>query len=128
MFKATSLISEISSYLDSAAFIKAKINNAGVLALGMHSLHHLWDEYLYLITHAGYTQALRPGVKASFGLALDTQKLNDASPAGPSHKVFHSVCVHSIQRLLIFHRLVLVSSSRLNCFFLLAMLYIKHDG
>ena len=35
----------------------------------------------------GYTQALRPGVKASFGLALDTQKLNDANPIGPSHKV-----------------------------------------
>jgi len=56
------------SYLDSAAFVKAKINNSGVIALG-------------------YTQSLRPGVKASFGLALDTQKLNDASPVGPSHKV-----------------------------------------
>jgi len=54
-------------YLDSAAFVKAKINNSGVLALG-------------------YTQALRPGVKASFGLALDTQKLNEASSVGPSHK------------------------------------------
>jgi hypothetical protein len=38
-------------------------------------------------THSGYTQTLRPGVKASFGLALDTQKLNDVSPVGPSHKV-----------------------------------------
>jgi len=56
------------AYLDSAAFIKAKINNAGVLAVG-------------------YTQALRPGVKASFGLALDTQRLNDAGHAGPAHKV-----------------------------------------
>jgi voltage-dependent anion channel protein 2 len=56
------------AYLDSAAFFKAKINNAGVVALG-------------------YTQALRPGVKASFGLALDTQKLNDIAPVGPSHKV-----------------------------------------
>ncbi|KAF8887181.1 eukaryotic porin/Tom40 [Infundibulicybe gibba] len=56
------------AYLDSAAFIKAKINNSGVVALG-------------------YTQALRPGVKASFGLALDTQKLNAVSTAGPSHKV-----------------------------------------
>jgi len=35
----------------------------------------------------GYTQALRPGVKASFGLALDTQRLNDAGPSGPAHKV-----------------------------------------
>jgi voltage-dependent anion channel protein 2 len=56
------------AYLDSAAFVKAKINNSGVLALG-------------------YTQALRPGVKASFGLALDTQRLNDAGHAGPAHKV-----------------------------------------
>lgn len=35
----------------------------------------------------GYTQALRPGVKAQFGLAIDTQKLNDPTPVGPSHKV-----------------------------------------
>ncbi|KAF9483413.1 hypothetical protein BDN70DRAFT_827703 [Pholiota conissans] len=56
------------TYLDSSAFIKAKINNSGTIALG-------------------YTQSLRPGVKASFGLALDTQKLNDANPVGPSHKV-----------------------------------------
>ena len=45
----------------------------------------------WAITHGiscvGYTQALRPGVKASFGLALDTQRLNDASPLGPAHKV-----------------------------------------
>lgn len=57
------------AYLDEAAFVKAKINNIGVIALG-------------------YTQTLRPGVKASFGLALDTQKLNDPAPVGgPSHKV-----------------------------------------
>lgn len=56
------------AYLDSAAFVKAKINNAGVLALG-------------------YTQTLRPGVKASFGLALDTQRLNEVVPSGPAHKV-----------------------------------------
>jgi voltage-dependent anion channel protein 2 len=56
------------AYLDSAAFIKAKINNAGVVALG-------------------YTQSLRPGVKASFGLALDTQRLSEATPTGPVHKV-----------------------------------------
>ncbi|KAJ3487473.1 hypothetical protein NLI96_g3512 [Meripilus lineatus] len=55
-------------YLDAAAFVKAKINNSGVLAIG-------------------YTQALRPGVKASFGLALDTQRLNQANPSGPAHKV-----------------------------------------
>ncbi|KAJ7807736.1 voltage-dependent ion-selective channel [Mycena leptocephala] len=56
------------TYLDSAAFVKAKINNSGVLALG-------------------YTQSLRPGLKASFGLALDTQKLNEVDPAGHVHKV-----------------------------------------
>ncbi|KAJ7134874.1 voltage-dependent ion-selective channel [Mycena epipterygia] len=56
------------TYLDSAAFVKAKINNSGVLALG-------------------YTQSLRPGLKASVGLALDTQKLNEVDPAGPVHKV-----------------------------------------
>jgi voltage-dependent anion channel protein 2 len=56
------------TYLDSSAFVKAKINNSGVIALG-------------------YTQSLRPGVKASFGLALDTQKLNEAHPVGPAHKV-----------------------------------------
>ncbi|KAI0631921.1 voltage-dependent ion-selective channel [Trametes polyzona] len=54
-------------YLDSAAFVKAKINNLGVLALG-------------------YTQSLRPGVRASFGLALDTQRLNDPTSQG-AHKV-----------------------------------------
>ncbi|KAF7314515.1 hypothetical protein MKEN_00924600 [Mycena kentingensis (nom. inval.)] len=56
------------TYLDSAAFVKAKINNAGVLALG-------------------YTQSLRPGLKASFGVAVDTQKLNEVDPAGSVHKV-----------------------------------------
>ncbi|PAV17109.1 voltage-dependent ion-selective channel [Pyrrhoderma noxium] len=54
------------TYLDSAAFVKAKINNTGVLSLG-------------------YTQSLRPGVKAQFGLALDTTKLN-GNDAG-AHKV-----------------------------------------
>ncbi|KAJ7600895.1 eukaryotic porin/Tom40 [Mycena floridula] len=56
------------AYLDAAAFVKAKINNSGVVALG-------------------YTQVLRPGVKVALGLALDTQKLNTVSPDGPSHKV-----------------------------------------
>jgi voltage-dependent anion channel protein 2 len=54
--------------LDKDSFIKAKINNAGVIGLG-------------------YTQTLRKGIKASFALALDTQKLNEPSPAGPAHKV-----------------------------------------
>ncbi|KAH7103339.1 voltage-dependent ion-selective channel [Auriculariales sp. MPI-PUGE-AT-0066] len=56
------------AYLDQASFVKARINNSGILSLA-------------------YTQSLRPGVKASFGLALDTQRLNDPTPAGPAHKV-----------------------------------------
>jgi voltage-dependent anion channel protein 2 len=57
------------TYLDANTAFKAKINNSGVLALG-------------------YVQSIRPGFKASFGLALDTQKLNDTTAAGgPSHKV-----------------------------------------
>jgi len=60
------------AFLDSAAFVKAKINNAGILALG-------------------YTQTLRPGVKAAFGLALDTQRLNDVAPTGPAHKIGASI-------------------------------------
>ncbi|KAH8086875.1 voltage-dependent ion-selective channel [Filobasidium floriforme] len=48
------------SYLDNSAFVKAKVNNAGIVGLA-------------------YTQALRPGVKASFGIAIDTQRLNDQS-------------------------------------------------
>jgi len=56
------------AFLDSSSFVKAKINNAGVIALG-------------------YSQALRPGVRASFGLALDTQKLNETQTTGPTHKV-----------------------------------------
>ncbi|KAI8994223.1 voltage-dependent ion-selective channel [Trametes punicea] len=54
-------------YLDSAAAVKAKINNAGILALS-------------------YIQSLRPGVRASFGLALDTQRLNDPTAQG-AHKI-----------------------------------------
>jgi len=56
------------AYLDAAAFVKAKVNSAGVVVLG-------------------YTQSLRPGVKFSGGLALDTQKLSDPTIAGPAHKV-----------------------------------------
>ena len=42
---------------------------------------------IHVMLRLGYTQALRPGAKASFGLALDTQRLNDAGHAGPAHKV-----------------------------------------
>jgi len=62
----------VKSYLDRAAFVKAKINNAGILVLG-------------------YTQALNPGVKASFGVAIDTQKMSnggsDEKSAGSAHSV-----------------------------------------
>ncbi|PLW13843.1 hypothetical protein PCANC_16750 [Puccinia coronata f. sp. avenae] len=71
------------AYLDNASFIKAKINNTGILGLG-------------------YTQALRPGVKVSFGLALDTQQvsgaaaINDEKPGGlNAHKVGASLTFES---------------------------------
>jgi len=60
------------TYLDNAAFIKTKINNSGVLCLG-------------------YTQALRPGVKAAFGLALDTTRINDPTAGQAAHKVGASI-------------------------------------
>ncbi|ADV21330.1 voltage-dependent anion channel protein 2 [Cryptococcus gattii Ru294] len=60
------------TYLDNAAFVKAKINNAGVLSLG-------------------YTQALRPGVKASAGLAIDTTRLNEPTAGQAAHKVGASI-------------------------------------
>jgi len=50
----------VKSYLDAAAFIKAKVNGNGLVTLG-------------------YTQALRPGVKASFGLQIDSLKLGNQS-------------------------------------------------
>ena len=56
------------TYLDNAAFIKAKINNSGILALG-------------------YAQALRPGIKATFGLALDALKLTSGSADASAHKL-----------------------------------------
>lgn len=40
-----------------------------------------------LLPLPGYTQSLRPGVKASFGLALDTQRLNDVTSDAAAHKV-----------------------------------------
>ncbi|BGP20185.1 hypothetical protein JCM10213_000730 [Rhodosporidiobolus nylandii] len=52
------------AYLDNTAFVKAKVNNAGVIVLG-------------------YTQALRPGVKASFGLAVDSAKLGGSACSTP---------------------------------------------
>lgn len=56
------------AYLDPSAFVKAKINSAGVILLG-------------------YTQGLRPGVKASFGLALDTVRLSNPVAGAPGHKL-----------------------------------------
>ena len=54
-------------YLDNAAFVKAKINNNGVLSLG-------------------YTQFLHPGVKGALGLAINTRGLQEASNTTPAHK------------------------------------------
>ncbi|TNY17284.1 voltage-dependent ion-selective channel, partial [Rhodotorula diobovata] len=57
------------AYLDNTAFVKAKVNNAGVLGLG-------------------YTQALRPGLKLSFGLAVDTKAFSSSEvAASAAHKV-----------------------------------------
>jgi len=57
------------TYLDNAAFIKAKMNSAGVLGLG-------------------YTQALRPGVTMSLGIMVDTKNLGKASePSKPAHNM-----------------------------------------
>lgn len=56
------------TYLDNAAFIKAKINNSGILALS-------------------YAQALRPGIKATFGLALDTLKISSGTTDASAHKI-----------------------------------------
>ena len=52
---------------------------------GLGSTQRIHAKLTCLFT--GYTQALRPGVKASFGLALDTQRLNETTPSGPAHKV-----------------------------------------
>lgn len=77
------------AYLDSAAFVKAKINNTGILALGKCPPLDFMErtEDLQHGGCTGYTQALRPGVKASFGLALDTQRLNDPTASSAAHKV-----------------------------------------
>jgi len=48
--------------------MKMKINNSGVLGLA-------------------YSQKFREGVRANFGIAVDTTKLNEPSPSGPAHKV-----------------------------------------
>ncbi|EGG07262.1 uncharacterized protein MELLADRAFT_116326 [Melampsora larici-populina 98AG31] len=70
------------AYLDNASFIKAKINNNGILGLG-------------------YTQALRPGVKVSFGLALDTQQVNGASN-GDDEKSGGGIAAHKVGASLTF--------------------------
>lgn len=54
-------------FLDQFAFVKAKINNRGGLALG-------------------YTQVIRPGVKLGIGAAVDTQRLHENA-----HKVGFSL-------------------------------------
>ena len=74
-------------YLDSSAFLKAKINNSVILALGAFFVVCAPDNLLTCIVVVGYTQALRPGVRANFGLALDTQRLNDTTSSVAAHKV-----------------------------------------
>lgn len=63
------------TYLDNASFVKAKASSLGIICLG-------------------YTQALRPGVKASLGLALDTTKINGETGT-PAHKVGASMVFES---------------------------------
>ncbi|KAJ9124584.1 hypothetical protein QFC24_003377 [Naganishia onofrii] len=60
----------------SNATAKLKINTAGILS-------------------ASYTQPFRPGIKATFGLALDTQKLHSASARIAAHKVGASLVFNS---------------------------------
>jgi voltage-dependent anion channel protein 2 len=55
-------------YLDQTAFVKAKIASTGILGLS-------------------YTQTLRPGVKAAFSVAIDTQKISDPTIGGSPHRV-----------------------------------------
>lgn len=76
--KAVSLEVGTRAYLDNASFVKARINNAGILGLG-------------------YTQALRPGVKMSLGLALDTQKISaeGEKAGGAAHRVGASLTFES---------------------------------
>jgi voltage-dependent anion channel protein 2 len=57
-------------------------------------LTHLDLDVLIGILCLGYTQALRPGVKASLGLALDTTKMNSEGGA-PAHKVGASMVFES---------------------------------
>jgi len=57
------------TYLDNAAFVKAKMNSSGVLGLG-------------------YTQALRPGVTMALGIIIDTKHLGkSAEHTKPVHNV-----------------------------------------
>src|SRR6266571_1476454 len=61
-----------------------------VLSISVSVANLIEEVWIQRSTISGYTQTLRPGVKASFGLALDTQKLNDPNPAGAAHTVSHS--------------------------------------
>lgn len=45
-------------FLDNSAFVKGKINNAGIVGVS-------------------YTQMLRPGVKVNIGAAVDSSRLNE---------------------------------------------------
>jgi voltage-dependent anion channel protein 2 len=90
---------DVSRQLDKSASIKAKINNAGVIGLGEYFYCEMPVISLNNHNLLGYTQTLRPGIKASFALALDTQKLNDPAPMGPAHKVSSCSIACSILKL-----------------------------
>ena len=68
----------------------------------------------------------RPGVKASFGLALDTQKLNDTSPTGAAHKVVPLstlvASTHFVDRLVP----ALLSKDRYHLSLAIHMLFLQH--
>lgn len=61
-------LTNLTSFLDQSAFVKAKIASTGILGLS-------------------YTQTLRPGVKAAFSVAIDTQKISDPTIGGSPHRV-----------------------------------------
>ena len=65
----------------------SKLRSTTLVSSASVSFFLPWYMVIQFNNLVGYTQALRPGVKASFALALDTQKLNDSTLAGPAHKV-----------------------------------------
>lgn len=92
------LSARLHSYLDNAAFVKAKVNNEGIFCLGYTQALR----YVVLDTIQGFQCSdvrlmfpYSPGVKASLGLALNTKGLQDASATSPAHKVGASMVFES---------------------------------